>query len=148
MRKTARRSIRKRKSWSDAWKPPSSHTGLLKDFIFYSYDPHHDSVVTGPVKLRGQSPYGLRTVPEMLEYCGVAWKKVTGSLLGALLDAGEHTPRAYSMYHKLKRWKGKMARFTYEPRPYMGPAFRAAFQDEKLMNAMWSRSVMKQAPAA
>ena len=37
VRRTARRSIRKRKRRSRPGKPPSSHSGLLKRFIFFGY---------------------------------------------------------------------------------------------------------------
>ena len=146
--KTARRSIRKRKNWSDPGHQPHSHVGLLRKLIYWGYDPVTDSEVIGPARLKSRSPYEPRTVPEVLEYGGVVKKEVTGALLGALLHAGKHTPRAYNMYHALKGKRGQTVAITYKPRPYMHPAFRAAFQDEKLMNAMWSKSVMKQAPAA
>jgi hypothetical protein len=69
VRRTAKRSIRKRKKTSAPGEPPSSHTGLLKRFIFFGYDPQKNSVVIGPARLtennRGQAPsileYGGRT---------------------------------------------------------------------------------------
>jgi len=39
VRRTARSSIRKRKRISEPGSPPSSHSGLLKKFIFFGYDP-------------------------------------------------------------------------------------------------------------
>ena len=45
VRRSARSSIRKRKKVSEPGKPPSSHTGLLKRFIFFAYDPGRKSVV-------------------------------------------------------------------------------------------------------
>jgi len=38
VRRTARSSIRKRKRISEPGSPPSSHSGLLKKFIFFGYD--------------------------------------------------------------------------------------------------------------
>jgi len=69
VRQTAKQSIRKRKKTSTPGTPPSSHTGLLKRFIFFGYDRQKDSVVIGPTRLtdnnRGEAPsileYGGRT---------------------------------------------------------------------------------------
>jgi phage gpG-like protein len=69
VRRTAKQSIRKRKKTSTPGTPPSSHTGLLKRFIFFGYDPQKESVVIGPTRLtennRGEAPsileYGGRT---------------------------------------------------------------------------------------
>ena len=66
VRRTARSSIRKRKRISKPGSPPSSHTGLLKRFIWFGYDPQKESVVIGPIRLnrkRGDAP-------EALEYGG------------------------------------------------------------------------------
>jgi len=67
VRRTARSSIRKRRRVSAAGEPPSSHTGLLKRFIFFGYDRQRRSVVIGPERLnqnrRGEAPH-------LLEYGG------------------------------------------------------------------------------
>ena len=63
VRRTARGSIRKRKRTSAPGQPPSSHTGFLKRFIFFSFDPNRKSVVIGPMRLtennRGDAPSAL-----------------------------------------------------------------------------------------
>ena len=63
VRRTAKSSIRKRKAISRPGKPPSSHTGLLKRFILFGYDPTRRSVVIGPLRLtrggRGDAPRAL-----------------------------------------------------------------------------------------
>ena len=63
VRRTARGSIRKRKKTSAPGAPPSSHTGLLKRFIFFSYEPQKKNVVIGPMRLtqnnRGEAPSAL-----------------------------------------------------------------------------------------
>jgi hypothetical protein len=63
VRRTAKSSIRKRKAISRPGKPPSSHTGLLKRFILFGYDPAKRSVVIGPLRLtrdgRGDAPQAL-----------------------------------------------------------------------------------------
>lgn len=69
VRRTAKGGIRKRKASSAPGSPPSSHTGLLKRFIFFGYDPSRRSVVIGPTRLtennRGDAPANL-------EYGGMA----------------------------------------------------------------------------
>jgi hypothetical protein len=69
IRLTARRSIKKaptHSAASKAGKPPLSHTGLLKNYIWYSFDPQASSVVVGPVALRAKG----KDVPHTLEYGG------------------------------------------------------------------------------
>ena len=67
VRRTARSSIRKRKRISEPGSPPSSHTGLLKKFIFFGYDTQKRSVVIGPERL---SQAGRGEAPHLLEYGG------------------------------------------------------------------------------
>ena len=93
VRRSARSSIRKRKKVSEPGKPPSSHTGLLRKFIFFGYDRADQTVVIGPVPLRSKPE-----APELLEHGGRVHRKV-----------GKRRRRVRAM--------------TYRPRPYMGPAF-------------------------
>lgn len=73
VRRTAKQSIRKRKKSSPAGQPPSSHTGLLKRFIFFGYDPRKKSVVIGPELLTDGSQ---GQAPSVLEYGGkIAFNK-------------------------------------------------------------------------
>ena len=67
VRRTAKGSIRRRRKASTPGTPPSSHTGLLKKFIFFGYDADASSVVIGPTRLdrRGQGE-----APSLLEYGG------------------------------------------------------------------------------
>lgn len=51
VRRTMKGLIRKGKKSSVPGKPPKSHTGLLKDFIYFVYEPRSRSVVVGPAKL-------------------------------------------------------------------------------------------------
>jgi hypothetical protein len=53
VRQRARSSIRKRKGISAPGSPPSSHVGLIRRFLFFSYDADRDSVVIGPARLGG-----------------------------------------------------------------------------------------------
>ena len=48
LRTTAKRSIRKKAGASAPGEPPHSHSGLLKNSIFYRYDPGSKSVIVGP----------------------------------------------------------------------------------------------------
>ena len=68
VRQRARTSIRKRKAISEPGNPPSSHTGLLRNGIFFGYDITSRSVVVGPVPLRGRRP----VAPPALEYGGTS----------------------------------------------------------------------------
>lgn len=67
VRRTARGSIRSRRKPAPPGAPPSSHTGLLKKFIFFGYDPAQRSVVIGPARLGGR---GYGEAPSILEYGG------------------------------------------------------------------------------
>ena len=66
VRRGSRQSIRKRKASSLPGQPPSSHTGLLKKFIFFAYDTDAKSVVIGPALLGSK----LGDVPQALEHSG------------------------------------------------------------------------------
>ena len=68
VRTTARSSIRRRKGASAPGKPPSSHTGLLKRFIFFGYEPGNRSVVIGPARLNQK----VGDAPHALEYGGTS----------------------------------------------------------------------------
>ena len=94
VRRSAKSSIRKRKKPSPPGSPPSSHTGLLKKFIFFGFDPSagRGSVVIGPTRLTQR---GRGEAPPLLEYGGTT---------------------------TLTR-RGKRKRTTYKARPFMGPAF-------------------------
>lgn len=69
VRTAARSSIRARKKSSAPGSPPSSHTGLLKRFIYFGYDASARSVVIGPALLRGKS--SEKALPA-LEYGGAS----------------------------------------------------------------------------
>jgi hypothetical protein len=72
VRTTARRSIRpagKRGKVSKPGEPPRSRTGLLKRFIFYSFDFGRRSVVIGPQRLTGRNK---GNAPRLLEHGGTA----------------------------------------------------------------------------
>jgi hypothetical protein len=60
-------SIRKRRKSSLPGKPPSSHVGLLRNLIFFTYDASARSVVIGPVLINRSTG-----APEVLEHGGLA----------------------------------------------------------------------------
>ncbi len=66
VRQTSRKSIRKRKGTSKPGRPPFSHTGVLKRFIYFGYDSDRRSVVIGPVIAPGK----LGKAPAALEHGG------------------------------------------------------------------------------
>jgi len=66
VRIAARHSIRKRKKISLPGAPPSSHTGLLRRHIYFSYEPQRKNVIIGPVVLGS----GEAVVPPLLEEGG------------------------------------------------------------------------------
>lgn len=113
----AKSSIRKRKKASKAGQPPSSHSGLLKDLIFFSFDPAATSVVIGPTLIN--RPTGA---PEILEYGGEA--EIRGSQF--------RTRQGKVVREKTTR------KIKIQPRPYMGPAFEA---EKPGLPAMWANSV-------
>jgi len=93
VRRTAKTSIRKRKKISQPGSPPSSHTGLLKKFIYFGYDATRRAVVVGAMRF---SRRGNGEAPGLLEHGGTT----------TLTD---------------RRGKKKSAK--YKARPFMGPAF-------------------------
>jgi hypothetical protein len=113
VRRTARSSIRKRKRISKPGDPPSSHTGLLKKFIFFGYDPAKRSVVIGPERL---SQKGRGEAPHLLEY-------------GGLLRQG------YAGQGRKQQGNARI-----RPRPFMGPAFE---KEQPKLAAMWRDSVKR-----
>lgn len=96
VRVRARSSIRKRKGVSTPGGPPSSHTGLIRKFLFFAYEPDRKSVVIGPARLNSV---------------------VDPDALPALEYGGESTAE--------DRRGGKRKRISVRARPFMGPAFEA-----------------------
>ncbi len=95
VRRSAKSSIRRRKRISTPGQPPSSHTGLLKKFIWFGYEPSNKSVVIGPVMLNSKSG----NAPEALEHGGMS----------IVLDG--------------LRKNRKKRKINIAARPFMGPAF-------------------------
>lgn len=125
VRRTARQSIRKRKGISKPGHPPSSHTGLLKQFIFFAYEPSRRSVIIGPEKLTGR--VGQTALPA-LEYGGE-------STTWDMVSRREHVnDRGVYRVHRGKQYR----QIRIQARPYMGPAFA---KEKPKMPQMWRDSI-------
>jgi len=96
IRTTARHSIRRRKGASPPGSPPSSHTGLLKRFIFFGYERSRQTVVIGPMRLNQKAG----DAPAALEHGGTS-----------------------VVVEGLRRRRRKR-RVRIRARPFMGPAMR------------------------
>ena len=111
VRTAARTSIRKRRRPSEPGQPPSSHTGLLKRFIFFGYDRQWRSVVIGPTRLN----QATGDAPPALEYGGPS-RVISGG----------------------RRKKKVVRKVTIRARPFMQPAFE---KEQKKLPALWANSV-------
>jgi len=94
VRTTAKHSIRKRRAASAPGSPPSSHTGLLRRFIFFGYERSRQTVVVGPMRLNQKAG----TAPAALEHGGT------------------------SLVVEGTRRRRRKRRVRIRARPYMGPA--------------------------
>jgi hypothetical protein len=103
VRRSARRSIRKRKRVSRPGQPPSSHTGTLRRLILFGYQPERHSVVIGPVRLNAK--------------------------IGNATEALEKGGRSRIAYGPRRDRKRKAVRIA--PRPFMRPAL--VQEEPKLM---------------
>jgi hypothetical protein len=120
VRRDAKGSIRRRKRASAPGQPPSSHTGLLRDFIFFASDTLAKSVVIGPARLNGRG-----IAPALLEYGG---KRVDIARLITVKTKGGGT-RQVTIPAGTR---------SYAPRPFMQPAFDLNI---KKMDRIWSGKI-------
>lgn len=137
VRTKARSLIRKRKKTSAAGQPPTSRTGKLKRFIFFSYDTTAESVVIGPElfasarKSKDGEPVS-GTVPEVLEYHGPIFIREV-----QFPDGTWH--RATMQNEKKRRLQERYRQVDIKARPFMGPAFRSELEKAP---GMWANSVV------
>ncbi len=108
IRKTAKRSIRPRKTISQPGQPPHSHTGPLRDLMFYGYEPYAQTVVIGPLPFKGKKGAPL------LEVGGVT--------------IARQRSRSGKIRHR---------RMVYRARPFMGPALDKALAQPDLIPSFW-----------
>ncbi len=93
IRTTVRHSIRTRKGSAPPGTPPHSHTGLLKRFIFFGYDPTTESVVVGPARINRTTG-----APHTLEFGGT------------------------TTVERRRKGKVRARKVRIAPRAFMGPA--------------------------
>lgn len=93
IRLTARRSLRTRAGSAPPGQPPHSHTGLVKRFILFGYEPGSDSVVVGPARINRTTD-----APHTLEFGGTT-----------AIERG-------------RKGKGRKRKVRIAQRAYMGPA--------------------------
>lgn len=165
VRQAARRSIRKRKKASEPGRPPSSHAGHLRRFIFFGYEPEKRNVVIGPSALSGP---GMGEAPEVLEYGGTAAGRKARTLSAAeFLEHGfgpvavghpngriEKTERGVQRVTRAPIRTSRQARraarihnglgiggrkrLKVAPRPFMRPAFE---QQTPQLPSLWRDSI-------
>lgn len=68
VRQRARTSMKRRTNPAPPGQPPSAHTGLLRQHLYFAWDGNARSVVIGPVLLNQKQG----AVPPLLEYGGPA----------------------------------------------------------------------------
>jgi hypothetical protein len=125
VRRTARSSLRKRKKASEPGQPPSSHVGLVKQHLFFLWDPQHRSVVVGPVQLNRSDPNTL----ELLEHGGTATRRFV---------VIEEKKRRGTTRRVVSSRKAKPRTVRYRARPFMQPAFE---KEQPKLADMWKDSV-------
>ena len=108
IRKTAKRSIRPRKTISQPGDPPHSHAGALRDLMLYAYERYAQTVVIGPL------PFKRKKGAPLLEFGGAT------------------IVRQPSRSGKVRR-----RRMVYRPRPFMGPALDKALAQPNLIPGFW-----------
>lgn len=140
VRTRAKSSIRQRKQASEPGKPPSSHVGTLKDFIYFGYEADRQAVVIGPTKTdqvffdNDRRPV-TGTVPEVLEYGG----QIT------ILDVFKYGSWQRLDLRSRRRATGlptRMRTVAIKARPYMNPAFEI---EKRQLPGLWADSMVKQA---
>ena len=139
IRRSAKSSIRKRKAASQPGSPPSSHTGLLRDNIFFAYEPSRGgTVVVGPTAMNWvhfqdgrRAASGI--IPQILEYggsyqraeewTGSGWRRIDMRRRGSTADV-----QTLLRADKTNVFRGRPIRLrtvTIAARPYMRPALAA-----------------------
>lgn len=115
IRRTAQFSIRPRKRPSKPGQPPTNQTGLLRQHIYFQYDPETRSVVVGPAKAPSKK-MSNRPIPSILEFGGDV-QVLEQQLSGGLWVRGGD-PR---FKHGASR-PTRTRTATIAPRPFMRPA--------------------------
>jgi hypothetical protein len=130
VRRTAKSSIRKRKKASEPGQPPSSHTGLLKKFIWFGYEPNQHSVVIGPARLTSKTG----ETPEILEHGG--FLRLQQDTVLRVGGSGRDAKGRFTQGRRKKVRKG--TKLSIAARPYMGPAMD---KETPKLPGMWENSI-------
>lgn len=133
VRTRAKTSIRPRKDKiSPPNHPPYSHTGLLRKFILFAYEPRSRSVIVGPARLNGTA--GRGRAPALLEYGGQV--RGDGRTIYVKRGAGRDVKgRFTSRGSEAITLSGML---DYKPRPFMHPARDAELPK---LRGMWKGSI-------
>jgi hypothetical protein len=165
VRRTAKGSIRKAKGPAKPGKPPHSHKGLLREFIYFHYSPPNHSVVIGPalfarssnaqyimehggtVRIRNRrrrkrvlgqgGEIRINEGRSSITTKQVACRRGTAAVTYVRLSTAAQVERANRLNAELYGPEF-IPGVRIEPRPYMGPAF--AKETPKLPQ-MWQDSV-------
>lgn len=138
VRRTAKGLIRTGKKPSKPGKPPKSHKGLLKKFLYFAWDPASRSVVVGPARLSGN---GLGDAPEVLERGGVVMVRALPPRSGR-----KATTKQRLAFKRLLK-EGRIARSTQPrpmrrvsiaARPFMEPAYA---ENRPKLDSLWENSI-------
>ena len=138
-------NIYSRQATSLPGNPPLSHTGKLKENIFFDYDKARKSVVIGPIRLnqvthRGPSfasrQHGLAA--ETLEYGGII------SIFEVRWPGGQWRRADLRSRRRIAQMQQRWRTIRIAPRPYMQPAFEKELRNPKL-TGLWQNSVKKAA---
>jgi hypothetical protein len=136
VRTRARSSIRKRKKPSAPGSPPSSHNGMLKNNIFFAYEPTRRNVVIGPTKANtvhfdGDGRPVRGTVPEVLEEGGEI-------RVLEVFKYGRWQRADLRSRRQLANLPTRLRTIKIAKRPYMGPAFE---QEKKNLPSLWANAI-------
>jgi hypothetical protein len=122
VRKIARQSMRRRQKSSPAGTPPSAHVGLIRDRLFYVWEPQRKTIVVGPALLNRPD----RDALQVLEHGGDAMRKF-------FVENVESAKRTKSGQVRTKNEtrirfsrKAPARRVHYDGNPFMGPALDKA----------------------
>lgn len=134
VRQSARSLLRTRKKPSDPGQPPSSHLGLVKQFLFFVYEPEKKGVVIGPAQINRPSPDALA----MLEHGGLASRRffVDQVSESKLTKSGRIKRKTFT---RLRASQQAVAQtVNYPARPFMQPAFE---KEKPRLPDLWRNSV-------
>lgn len=147
IRKTAQRSMRYRKKPSAKGTPPSAHKDnprgpLLRDKLWFAYEPERMSVVIGPVSLGQARGATGPTVPEVQEFGGTV-RRLTRVKPKAGRRASPAQAAAFKRKLKAGQIKTKPAQKIYRtvtlsPRPFMGPALA---KNKGGLSGVWQNTI-------